>query len=48
MSATTLQIPTDADDLPGPLWSPEDLDQPVPGLVVPQEIFGLSSYMQQR
>ena len=48
MSATTLPIPTDADDLPGLLWLPEDLDQPVPGLVVLQEIFGLSSYMQQR
>ena len=48
MSATTLQIPTDADDLPGLLWLPEDLDQPVPGLVVLQEIFGLSTYMQQR
>ena len=48
MSATTLPIPTDADDLPGLLWLPEDLDQPVPGLVVLQEIFGLSAYMQQR
>ena len=48
MSATTLPIPTDAGDLPGLLWLPEDLDQPVPGLVVLQEIFGLSAYMQQR
>jgi|SRR5690606_17219526 len=48
VSATTLPIPTDADDLPGLLWLPEDLDQPVPGLVVLQEIFGLSAYMQQR
>lgn len=48
MSATTLPIPTDAGDLPGLLWLPEDLEQPVPGVVVLQEIFGLSEYMQQR
>ncbi|MGP9844489.1 dienelactone hydrolase family protein [Brachybacterium sp. 107] len=48
MSATTLLIPTDAGDLPGLLWLPENLEQPVPGLVVLQEIFGLSDYMQQR
>ncbi|APX32804.1 dienelactone hydrolase [Brachybacterium sp. P6-10-X1] len=48
MSATTSQIPTDAGDLPGLLWLPENLEQPVPGLVVLQEIFGLSPYMQQR
>ncbi|MGO3208951.1 dienelactone hydrolase family protein [Brachybacterium sp. AOP42-C2-15] len=48
MTATTLQIPTDAGDLPGLLWLPEDLEEPVPGLVVLQEIFGLSDYMQQR
>ena len=48
MSATTLPIPTDAGDLPGLLWLPEDLERPVPGLVVLQEIFGLSDYMQQR
>lgn len=48
MSATTLPIPTDAGDLPGLLWLPEDLEQPVPGLVVLQEIFGLSDYLQQR
>lgn len=48
MSATTLPIPTDAGDLPGLLWLPEDLEQPVPGLVVLQEIFGLSEYLQQR
>ncbi|MGP5290447.1 dienelactone hydrolase family protein [Brachybacterium tyrofermentans] len=48
MSATTLLIPTDAGDLPGLLWLPENLEQPAPGLVVLQEIFGLSDYMQQR
>lgn len=48
MSATTLLIPTDAGDLPGLLWLPENLERPVPGLVVLQEIFGLSDYMQQR
>ena len=48
MSATTLPIPTDSGDLPGLLWLPEDLEQPVPGLVVLQEIFGLSEYLQQR
>lgn len=48
MSATTSQIPTDAGDLPGLLWLPENLEQPVPGLVVLQEIFGLSAYMHQR
>ncbi|MFC5276827.1 dienelactone hydrolase family protein [Brachybacterium sacelli] len=44
----TSQIPTDAGDLPGLLWLPENLEQPVPGLVVLQEIFGLSAYVQQR
>lgn len=48
MSATTLQIPTDAGDLPGLLWLPESLEEPVPGLVVLQEIFGLSAHLQQR
>ncbi|MDN5685867.1 MAG: dienelactone hydrolase family protein [Brachybacterium sp.] len=48
MSATTSQIPTDAGDLPGLLWLPENLEQPVPGLVVLQEIFGLSASMQER
>ncbi|WP_299298995.1 dienelactone hydrolase family protein [uncultured Brachybacterium sp.] len=48
MSATMLPIPTDAGDLPGLLWLPESLEEPVPGLVVLQEIFGLSEYMQQR
>ena len=48
MSATTLPIPTDSGDLPGLLWLPEDLEQPVPGLVVLQEVFGLSEYLQQR
>src|SRR5699024_2653810 len=48
MSATTSQIPTDAGDLPGLLWLPERRDQPVPGLVVLQEIFGLSASLQER
>lgn len=48
MTATTLPIPTDAGDLPGLLWLPEDSTGPVPGLVVLQEIFGLSEYMQRR
>lgn len=48
VSATTLPIPTDAGDLPGLLWLPESLEEPVPGLVVLQEIFGLSEYVQQR
>lgn len=48
MSATRLSIPTDAGDLPGLLWLPEDLEQPVPALVVLQEIFGLSDHMHQR
>ena len=48
MTATTLPIPTDAGDLPGLLWLPENLEEPVPGLVVLQEIFGLSAYMRQR
>ena len=43
MSATTLPIPTDDGDLPGLLWLPENLEEPVPGLVVLQEIFGLSA-----
>ena len=30
------------------LWLPENLEEPVPGLVVLQEIFGLSASMQQR
>lgn len=48
VSATTLPIPTDAGELPGLLWLPENLEEPVPGLVVLQEIFGLSDYVQQR
>src|SRR5699024_8365770 len=48
VSATTLPIPTDAGDLPGLLWLPEDRERPVPGVVVLQEIFGLSDYVQQR
>jgi carboxymethylenebutenolidase len=48
MRATTLQIPTDAGELPGLLWLPEDREGPAPGLVVLQEIFGLSRYLQQR
>lgn len=48
MNATTLLIPTDDGDLPGLLWLPENLEEPVPGLVVLQEIFGLSDYVQQR
>ena len=48
VSATTLPIPTDTGDLPGLLWLPENLEHPVPGLVVLQEIFGISDYMQQR
>ena len=43
-----LPIPTDAGDLPGLLWLPENLEEPAPGLVVLQEIFGLSDYLQQR
>ena len=36
--------------LPGLLWLPQgaSVDRPVPGLVVLQEIFGLSDYVQQR
>lgn len=48
MSATTLPIPTDSGDLPGLLWLPENLERPVPGLVVLQEIFGLSDHMHNR
>lgn len=48
VSATTLPIPTDAGDLPGLLWLPENLEQPVPALVVLQEIFGLSDYIHER
>ncbi|MFC7456734.1 dienelactone hydrolase family protein [Brachybacterium sp. GCM10030267] len=48
MSATTLPIPTDAGDLPGLLWLPEHREEPVPGLVVLQEIFGVSDYIQRR
>lgn len=48
MTATTLPIPTDAGDLPGLLWLPEELEAPVPGLVVLQEIFGLSPYILRR
>src|SRR5699024_9084075 len=48
VSATTLPIPTDDGDLPGLLWLPENLEEPVPGLVVLQEIFGLSPYIRQR
>lgn len=51
VTATTLPIPTDDGDLPGLLWLPPNgarADRPVPGLVVLQEIFGLSAYLQQR
>lgn len=50
MTATTLPIPTDSGDLPGLLWMPAgaSVKTPAPGLVVLQEIFGLSDYMQQR
>lgn len=51
MTATTLPIPTDDGDLPGLLWLPtshDGTDRPVPGLVVLQEIFGLSDYIQER
>jgi len=48
VTATTLPIPTDAGDLPGLLWLPADREGPVPGLVVLQEIFGLSHYLQRR
>ena len=51
VTATTLPIPTDDGDLPGLLWLPPNgarADRPVPGLVVLQEIFGLSAYLQRR
>lgn len=48
MTATTLPIPTDHGDLPGLLWLPAEADGPVPGLVVLQEIFGLSDYLRSR
>ena len=50
MTATTLPIPTDDGDLPGLLWLPVGAapDRPAPGLVVLQEIFGLTDYIEQR
>lgn len=51
MTATTLLIPIDDGDLPGLLWlppGPGSTDRPVPGLVVLQEIFGLTDYIEQR
>lgn len=51
MTATTLPIPTDDGDIPGLLWlppGPGGTDRSVPGLVVQQEIFGLTEYIEQR
>lgn len=54
----TLRIPTDAGELPGLLWLPEEAQgsgdpsgpgpDPVPGIVVLQEIFGLSASLRRR
>lgn len=46
-NATRHQIPTDDGTIPGLLWLP-DGGAAAPGLVVVQEIFGLSQYMVQR
>ena len=44
------EIPTADGALPGLLWLPEgaSADAPVPGLVLVQEIFGLSDYVRSR
>src|SRR5690606_30814817 len=47
-AATEVRIPTDAGDLPGLLWTPSGAEGPVPGIVVLQEIFGLSAYIRGR
>lgn len=50
MSAVETQIPTPDGSVPGLLWLPEgaSADAPVPGLVVMQEIFGLSEFVRTR
>ena len=47
---TPHEIPTADGPLPGLLWLPDgaSADTPVPGLVVLQEIFGLSAYIRAR
>lgn len=47
-SATEIAIPTDAGQLPGLLWLPPGGGDPVAGIVVLQEIFGLSDYILGR
>ncbi|MFC0673592.1 dienelactone hydrolase family protein [Brachybacterium hainanense] len=42
------EIPTDDGVLPGLLWAPVGPSRPRPGVVVLQEIFGLSPYIRQR
>ena len=47
---TEHQIPTPEGPLPGLLWLPDGVEDgvPVPGLVVFQEIFGVTDYIQER
>lgn len=47
-SPTEIRIPTDAGDLPGLLWLPAGAEEPAAGIVVLQEIFGLSDYIRSR
>lgn len=45
---TAITIPTDAGAMPAHLWLPTGRPQPGPGLVVLQEIFGVSDYVRRR
>ena len=46
MTAQTIPIPTPDGDLPGQLWLPESGSGP--GILLLQEIFGISRYIEQR
>lgn len=43
-----VSVPTTDGDLPAYLWLPEGGEAPAPGLVMVQEIFGVSDYVQAR
>lgn len=48
VTGTTTQVPTPDGPMPAHLWRPEGASGPVPGLVVFQEIFGVSTYIRSR
>jgi carboxymethylenebutenolidase len=48
VSSTTTEVPTPDGPMPAHLWWPGNATGPVPGLVVFQEIFGVSSYIRSR